>query len=70
MSELVECHSGHTYAERPAALRWDEQRLEISEVETQWRSPGGYCFRVRVLDGRRFELFYGENNDEWRISPI
>ena len=70
MSERVECHSGYRYAERPAALWWEEQRLEITEVETQWRSPGGPSFRVRVQDGRRFELFYGEHEDEWRINPI
>jgi hypothetical protein len=70
MSEQVECHSGYRYAERPLALWWEEQRLEISEVETQWRSPGGQSFRVSVQDGRRFELFYGEHDDEWRINPI
>ena len=70
MSERVECHSGFCYGERPLALWWEAQRLEITEVETQWRSPGGQFFRVRVQDGRRFELFYGEHDDEWRINPI
>jgi hypothetical protein len=36
-------------------------------VEVAWRIPGGRCFRVRVQDGRLFELFYGELYDEWRI---
>ncbi len=65
--ELVECHSGFTYAERPIALRWEDQRLEIEEIEDMWRIPGGRCFRVRVQDGRIFELFYGELYDKWRV---
>jgi hypothetical protein len=67
---LVECHSGHTYAERPIALRWDDSRLEIKEVVSRWRIPGGLRFRVQVEDGREFELFYGELYDEWRVSLI
>jgi hypothetical protein len=66
--ELVECHSGSEYAERPTALHWEGQRLEIKEILTQWRIPGAKCFRVSVADGRQFELFYGELYDEWRIN--
>ena len=68
--EIVECHSGHTYAERPIALRWDGARLGIEEIEDAWRIPGGRKFRVRVEDGRTFELFYGELYDEWRILAL
>ena len=68
--ELVECHSGYTYAERPVAFDWDGERLEIVEVEARWRAPEGRYFRVRVEDGREFELIYGELKDEWRISRI
>lgn len=68
--ELVECHSGYEYAERPLALRWEGERLEIASVEEQWRIPGGRRFRVLTADGRRFELFYGELYDEWRIHLI
>lgn len=67
---LVECHSGFTYAERPIALRWEGRRLPITEVEAQWRIPGGRRFRVRTDDDRTFELFYGELYDEWRIHPL
>jgi hypothetical protein len=68
--EVVECHSGYAYAERPVALHWQGERLEISEVEQRWRIPGGLRFRVAVEDGRIFELFYGELYDEWRITPV
>lgn len=66
----VECHSGYTYAERPVALRWEGIRMEIEDVEARWRIPGGRRFRVRTSDGRRFELFYGELYDEWRIHAL
>ena len=66
--EPVECHSGYEYAERPTALRWEGQRLEIDAILAQWRISGGKCFRVKVSDGRVFELFYGELYDEWRIN--
>ena len=68
-SPLVECHSGYEYAERPIALRWEGQRLQIEKVEAEWRIPGGKRFRVRTRDGRAFELFYGELYDEWRVNP-
>ena len=68
--EIVECYSGCEYAERPVALRWEGQRLEIEAIEDNWRIPGGHCFRVRVTDGRAFELFYGELYADWRINPV
>jgi len=70
MSEQVECHSGFEYAERPVALHWEGERLEISQIEAQWRIPGGKKFRVRTTNERTFELFYGEMYDEWKIDPL
>ncbi len=70
VNDLVECYSGSEYAERPVALRWEGQRLAVEEVEERWRIPGGKCFRVRAEDGRRFELFYGELFDEWRVNLL
>ena len=69
-TELVECHSGYTYAERPTALHWEGKRLVIAQIEARWRIPGGRRFRVQVEDGRVFELFYGELYDEWRVSLV
>ncbi len=66
----VECYSGVEYAERPLALHWEGQRLEISAVIARWRTPHGKHFRVRAADGRRFELTYHQPLDEWSINPI
>ena len=70
MGGQVECHSGHEYAERPVALQWEGQRLEIQAVEGEWRVPGGKWFRVRTQGGRIFELFYEEHDGEWRLAPL
>lgn len=70
LKDLVECHSGYEYAERPVALHWQGQRLEIEAVEAEWRIPGGRCFRVRCAEDHKFELFYGELYDEWRINEL
>ena len=47
--ELVECHSGYAYAERPVALVWEGERLEIEAVEAEWRIPGGKRFRAKGI---------------------
>lgn len=67
-SRPVECHSGYTYAQRPAAILWEGERLPVKEVEAEWRFPGGKRFRVRAADGRIFELVYHEQHDEWEIE--
>ncbi len=66
----VECLSGFTYAERPIALWWEGERLEIVEIVTQWRIPGGLRFRVQAENDRIFELCYSEQEDEWQISLL
>jgi hypothetical protein len=68
--ELVECHSGFTYAEKPIALTWNGQRLEIDEILAAWRTPGARRFRVRTRDLRRFELAYHEADNIWQIQPL
>jgi hypothetical protein len=67
---LVECHSGYKYAERPLALRLEGQRLEITNIEAEWRGPDGHYFRVRTKNEQKFELFYSELYDEWKIDLL
>jgi hypothetical protein len=63
----VECHSGQSYAERPTAFRWEGQRLEVEHILTEWRTPTAKHWRVLTREGRKFELVYGEEKDEWQI---
>jgi hypothetical protein len=66
----VECLSGHTYADRPIALWWQDERLEISAIIAQWHIPGGRCFRVKTQGDQFFDLTYIEQEDVWTVSPI
>jgi len=66
---VVECYSGYTYPERPVALYWQDERLEIKRIEAQWQTPEGKRFRVRTYDGQVFELEYSVLADAWRIQP-
>jgi hypothetical protein len=68
--DVVECRSDTEYAERPLALTWQGQRLEIAEILARWRGPNDKGFRVKTTDGRAFELTYREVLDEWHIQPL
>jgi hypothetical protein len=70
MTNLVECHSGFEYADRPTALYWHEHRLVIAEILESRRTPEGNTFRVRTQDDQEFELSYLEMQDEWRIQEL
>jgi hypothetical protein len=70
MENLVECHSGSKYAERPTALYWKEERLEVSLVINRWRTPNGIVFWVETKDDQQFELSYNEGSDQWKIKQV
>lgn len=70
LAQTVECHSGSTYAERPTALVWQGQRLEIETIEQRWITPNGRAFRVQTACARRFELLYDELKDSWSVTEI
>jgi hypothetical protein len=63
----VECRSDTEYAERPMALHWQAERLEIAEILSRWRTPTGKGFRVRTADNQIFELIYHEEHADWQI---
>ncbi len=67
MNDLVYCHSGVEYAERPIAFEWEGKRLEIAEILASWRLPDGKLFRVKTAEGCIFELTYAALEDQWRI---
>lgn len=68
--DRVECYSGHEYTERPYAIYWQGQRLDIAEILQDWRIPEGKRFQVRTSDLQVFELVYRESDDDWFINRI
>lgn len=70
MPALVECRSNFEYAERPTALVWEGQRLEIDKILEASLTPNGKNFRVHTTDGKIFELVYSHVYDEWCINLI
>ncbi len=76
MIDIVECHSGFTYTDRPTALTWQGKRLIISEILSEGRTPQIKWFRVRTADGEIFELSYIELTDKdtseykWQIHQF
>lgn len=70
MSDIVECRSDTSYAERPLAFNWQGQRWEVEEILKRWHSPGMRGFRVRASAGGTFELLYDEHNNTWSIQEL
>ena len=68
MGELVECHSGFAYADKPVALTWEGSCLEITRIIAEWRTPEKKHFRVRTASNQIFELAYSPATDEWQIN--
>jgi hypothetical protein len=70
MTDRVECYSGFQYADKPRAVQWQGQLLEIIEIQAEWRTPVSRCFRVITRAGLCLDLSYTEMNDEWTIHPV
>ena len=66
MDAAVECHSGYAYAERPIALQWQGERLEIKTILAEWQTPDGKHFRVQTTDDQNFELIYRIAENAWK----
>jgi hypothetical protein len=68
---LVECYSGHTFAQEPRAVVTARGlRCPVVEVEQRWRTPEGPSFRVRTEAGDRLELHYSELEDRWSVGVL
>ena len=65
---VVECYSGHTYAQEPRAFRLADQRRTVTMVHRRWREPAGPCFEVLADDAHVYVLVYNEITDSWDVS--
>lgn len=70
MDNQVECHSDYTYAQRPTALYWEDERLDIQEILAEWHSPYARHFKVLTVNRLVFELSYWEDSDQWKITHL
>ena len=70
MTGIVECYSGHDYGERPKSFIWEGLKMEIAQIQTQWRTPSGRCFRIITKNDEKFILCYDEAACKWMIDPI
>jgi hypothetical protein len=68
--EIVECHSGFAYTDKPQAFIWEGRRLLIAMILAQGRTPQVRWFRVVTKDRQVFELSYHEETDGWQIQII
>ncbi len=70
MEPIVECYSGHTYAQEPRAFVWQGEPHVVQAVERAWRVPEGPHFLVRTEEGGLFELAYDEFEDMWSVQAV
>jgi hypothetical protein len=68
MTVSVECYSGSRFAERPLAVHWQGERLEIWQVVRSWRTPDGLGFDVVVEADLRLILMLDETTDCWSAT--
>ena len=66
----VECYSGSAYAERPLALWWQSERIKITRILNETRSPVGKTFEVVLEDDRKVLLTYIEESDLWLADRL
>lgn len=66
---MVDCYSGHTYAQRPRAFRWQDENYDIDAVISEEHTPWGKRFLVKTYQGKLFKLEYIIDQDLWQISP-
>ena len=64
---IVNCRSDSSYAEKPVAFLWEEQRHNVEKIINRWRTPDGNWFLVETLSGALFTLHYHISSDLWYI---
>jgi hypothetical protein len=64
---VVECYSGHTYAQEPRTFQLGNARRTVAMVHRRWREPTGPSFDVLADDGHSYVLAYNETTDRWCV---
>jgi hypothetical protein len=61
----VGAYAGASYPERPLWVERDGIRVDVEDVESQWREQERIGFRVRLADGAHALLYYVPEIDLW-----
>lgn len=61
----VEAYAGAAYPERPLWIERDAARVDVIQVDAQWREEERIGFRVLLADGARALLYYVPELDIW-----
>jgi hypothetical protein len=69
MNEVVRCHSGFRYADKPLSFQWDMDVKNITGIISEWKTESGYTFVVITDMNYIFELQYNDSIDLWSVKP-
>ncbi len=61
----VGAHARQRYPERPLWVEVDGRRIDVAEVQSEWREEERLGFLVRLDDGRTMLLYYVLEEDLW-----
>ena len=61
----VGAYAGASHPARPTWIERDGVRIDVAEIESQWREEERLGFRVRLADGARVLLYYVPELDLW-----
>ena len=67
---IVNCYSGHTYAEEPRSFQWIGIEYEVEKLEKSWQEPGKRYFKVRTKGNKLFQLCYNEMEKQWSLKSL
>jgi hypothetical protein len=66
----VDCYSGASYAERPRALIFHGNKIEVSQILCSQLTPGSKVFKVILENGWTVTLQYSLQADHWTASGL
>lgn len=66
----VRCYAATRYPERPLSIEWEGRWLEVTVITRQAAVPDGMIFDVAAEDGRRFELTWTQEADQWSVRVL
>jgi hypothetical protein len=64
----VSCYSGDTYAKKPTTLTWQGEKLIVTKILSEWKTPDEKVFVVQAEDDHIFKLIYDLSSEKWQIA--